>query len=39
MIPVGLIVEDQVLQLASLDSHQHGAVNRADKALNERVSF
>jgi len=25
MIPVSLIVEDQVLQLAPLDSHQHSA--------------
>ena len=30
MIPVGLIVEDQVLQLASLDGHQHGAVGGGD---------
>ena len=30
MIPVGLIVEDQVLQLAPLDGHQHGAVSGRD---------
>jgi hypothetical protein len=29
MIPVGLIVEDQVLQLAPLDGYQHGAVRHS----------
>ena len=30
MIPVSLIVEDQVLQLAPLDGHQRGAVSGGD---------
>jgi hypothetical protein len=42
MIPVGLIVENQVLQLAPLDSHQHGAVGGGDggeHALGARVEL
>ena len=32
MIPVSLIVEDQILQLSPLDSHQHGAVSGGDRS-------
>jgi len=31
MIPLRLIVEDEVLELASLDGHEHGAVGGGDR--------